>query len=161
MNLDFIPFINLFGVLVIGGAMIYIQWKTGVNNGVKVASEVINTYKTQVEQLREEVKTEKAGREEDRHSLRNEIQALMLKVATMEGANTEKDKKIKEFTEIFQGKNPDQTQYMADMRDFTLGVARYMKESSEIFAGMKSFLSSLNDKSNVNQARNEKIDKEV
>ena len=35
---------------------VYVQWKSGSN---KVASEVITTYKVQVEQLRQELKDEK------------------------------------------------------------------------------------------------------
>lgn len=151
-NLD----LNLIGFLALGLVIIFVQWRMGSN---KVAAEVIDTYKTQVQQLREELKTEKEGREKDRHDLKNQIQVLALQVATMKGANEEKDKKIKELTEIFQGKNPEQQQYMEDMRKFTEGVAIYMKDSAEILQGMKTFMTNLNVQSTTNQKRNEAIDK--
>lgn len=146
---EFLPLINIAGLVALGSSMVFIQWRTGS----------YNEYKVQVQQLREELATEKKGREDDKHSLKNEIQALALQLEHMKGADSEKDKKIKEFTDIFQGKDPQQIQYMSDMRDFTKGVAQYMKDSAEIFAGMKVFMTKLNDQSNNNQARNDIIDK--
>lgn len=156
--MNFTEIMTTIGFTVLGAGFIYVQWRTGANTGVKVASEVIETYKVQVQQLREELQTEKQGRELDRHELKNELQELKLQLARMEGANTEKDIKIKEFTEIFQGKSPEQEQYMKDMREFTKGVASYMKDSAEIFAGMKTFMTRLNVQSQTNQTRNEAID---
>lgn len=130
MNPDLLPYINLIGILVIGGSYVFVQWRTGSG---KVSSEVITAYRTQVEQLREELKIEKS-----------QITALQLRIATMEGANVEKDKKIKEYTEIFQGKNPDQT--------------AYMNKTLEILTEIKNFMQGLNEKSQTNENRNIKID---
>jgi hypothetical protein len=76
----------------------------------------------------------------------------------MKGANTEKDKKIVELTEMLQGRNPEQEQYMESMRQFTQGVAVYMRDSAEILNGLRTFMSELNRKSQINQTRNENID---
>jgi len=140
-----------------GGAVIYILWRTGANQGVAVASQVIDTYKTQVQQLREELATEKENRARDialereardkeRHDLKNQIQQLLLRVATMEGANVEKDKKIKEFTEIFQGKSPEEGEYRKYMLSFTERVASWMSQSTEVLMGMKDVLYELSEK---------------
>jgi hypothetical protein len=133
--------INLIGIVILGLAMIWTQWRQGSS---RIATEVIDTYKTQVQQLRDELIEEKKGRETDRHDLKNQIQSLALQVERMKGADEEKDKKLKEFTELFQGRNPETEQYMKDMRVFTQGVAQYMKDSAEIFASMKVFMTNLN-----------------
>ena len=47
------------------------------------------------------------------------------------------------------------------MRVFTAGVAKYMKDSAEIFASMKIFMVQLNQQSLTNQNRNQAIDKKI
>ena len=111
----------MLGVLAIGAAMAFTQWRTGS----------YNEYKDQVQNLRDELATERKGREDDRHNLKNEIQALALQLEHMKGADAEKDKKIKEFTEIFQGKNPDQVKYMQETMAFNSKLADYMDQSTK------------------------------
>lgn len=155
---DYIPLINILGLASLGGAIVYFQWRTGSNTGVAVASEVIETYKTQVQQLREEIAEEKEKNDRLIHDLKQRITDLGLSLEHMKGADEEKEKKIKEFTDIFQGKNPETEQYMQDMRLFTAGVAQYMKDSAVIFDGMKTFMTNLNNKSITNEERNKRLD---
>jgi chromosome segregation ATPase len=166
---QYLPILNITGFIILAFSMWYSQWKTGTGNGTKVAAEVIETYKTQVQQLREELAgeqearradlaAERKGREDDRHDLKNRITGLALQLENMKGANTEKDKKIVELTEMLQGRNPEQEQYMESMRQFTQGVAVYMRDSAEILNGLRIFMSELNRKSQTNQTRNENID---
>lgn len=135
--LQWLPFLYLIGFIIFGGGYLFVQWKLGAKG---VSSEVIATYKEQVAQLKEELIAETTGREQDRHDLKNEIQALGIKVATMQGQMLEKDKKLQEFTAIFQGKDPELKQILQEIRDF-------MKKLSE--------------QSQTNQTRNETIDKDT
>ena len=149
--LTILPLLNVLGFVGLGGAYIFTQWKQGAN---KVSIEVIETYRVQVQQLREELAAEKQGRVDDRHSLSQEVTKVKLDLATMKGALEEKDKKIKEMTDIFQGRDPKLDQYMADMRVFTQGVGKYMKDSAIVLAGMKVFMTQLNNKMGVGGDKN-------
>jgi len=174
-----LPIFGIIGFIALGIAVIYVQWKLGTSkqneSAINSATESIKIYETQVKLLREELAAERQGRIDDRHALAQEMTALKLKLAYLEGANEQKDIKIKEFTEIFQGRSPEQEQFMAEMRIFAEGVAKYMessaiyqknsaiyqKDSAEIFSGMKVFMTQLNNKADTNQARNQEIDKQA
>lgn len=163
--MDNAPTVYIIGLFALGAVTFYDRWRNKSNDSVRVSSEVIDTYKTQVQQLREELADEKKGRIEDRHKNINEIGQLKLQLEYMKGQQVEKDKKITELNAIIQGISPEDEQYRKDMRIFTAGVAQFMensakwqKESSEILIGMKTFMTQLNDKSTINQDRNIKID---
>jgi len=72
-----------------------------------VASEIISTYKIRQDQLELLLKEAAA-----------QITQLRLDLATMRGQMVEKDIKLKEFTEIFQGKSPELVQILSEIRDF-------------------------------------------
>jgi len=89
--LQALPFLNLIGFIALGAGLFYSQWRTGSNGGIHVATEVLDLYKVQIAQLREELATEKKGRADDVHTLKNQIQLLQLQLENMKGADTEKD----------------------------------------------------------------------
>lgn len=111
MMTENLPFLNLLGFLILGFAYIFVQWRYGQN---KASAEIIATY-------REQVNLNSA-----------EIQKLVHEVGVLTGKLAEKDARIKTLEDIFQGRNPEQAQYMEDMRNFTAGVAKYMEQTSKI-----------------------------
>ena len=142
--LEALPFLNLAGFLVLGGGLFYTQWKTGSNGGIHVATEVLDLYKVQIAQLREELAAEKKGRVDDNHALKNQIQLLQLQLENMKGADTEKDKKLDELTAIFQNRDPQQTEIMNK-------IVSIMEET-------RMYLKSINLQGTINAARNDQID---
>lgn len=155
---EFLPYITSIGFLALGAGIIFVQYRIGSNTGIQVSSQVIQTYKTQVEQLREELAVERKGRETDRHALKNEIQKLSLQLERIKGAEAEKDKKLKEYMEIFQGRNPEQEASMKYIMEVAQGSAKYMKESSEILKEVKEFMKQLNKHVGTISDRNKRID---
>lgn len=142
MNLIlWLPIINVIGFIFLGIGTFYMQFRAG---GKGVSSEVISTYREQVAQLKEEIAAEGAGREADKHSLKNEIQVLSLKLATLQGQMIEKDKKIAELTNIFQGRDPELLKILTEIRDF---MKTLTNQSSTIAV-----------RSKTNEVRNELID---
>lgn len=120
MNLsEYLSLITTVGVIVFGLSYAFAQWKNA-NKGI--SSEVITTNEKRIIQLKEDV------------------QVLSLKVATMEGQMIEKDKKLQEFTTIFQGRDPELKTILTEIRDF---------------------MKALTAQSNTNQSRNESIDKDT
>jgi len=135
MNLsEWLPIINILGFIFLGIGYIFVQFRTG---GKGVAKEVIDTYKTQVDQLRQELIEAKTDYFKQLDGLKTEITNLNLKLANIEGQLIEKDKKIAELITIFQGRDPELVQILRDIKDF-------MKK--------------LEGQSKTNQTRNEKID---
>ncbi len=114
---------------------LFTQFKFG---GKGVAKEVIDTYRERQTQLEEQLKLAQEMTTKVTNDLKNEVQALRLDLASMQGQLIEKDKKLQEFTEIFQGKSPELIQILAEIRDF-------MKK--------------LSTQSTTNQDRNVAIDK--
>lgn len=161
MNIQQItPFVNLFGFIsVIAAGILY--WRRGAS---KASVEVLDLYEKNIAALKEQMarmaqehKEQLIIYEKKHHDLRNELQTLTLQLGNLQGQLTEKDKKIDDYIKVFQGRSPEQEQYMADMRAFTAGVAKYMKDSAEIFAGMKTFMSGLNEKADSNERFNTEV----
>lgn len=154
------PYINLLGFIsMVAAGVLY--WRRGAS---KTSSEVLDLYeknisalKEQMARMSEEHKEQLAAYDKKHHDLRNELQTLTLQLGNLQGQLTEKEKKIEDYIKVFQGRSPEQEQYMEDMRLFTAGVAKYMKDSAEIFAGMKSFMSGLNDKAITNERFNTEV----
>lgn len=88
---------------------LYSQFKFGSRG---VAKEVIETYKLRQDQLELLLKEAQA-----------QITQLSLDLASMKGQLIEKDKKLEEFTQIFQGKSPELVQILKEIRDFMKKLA--------------------------------------
>lgn len=75
------------------GGAIWVFWRNGTT---RASAEVINLYKIQVDQLKDEVRT-----------LREQISSLTQQVGHLQGEVGEKDKKIKDYLGILQNRNPE------------------------------------------------------
>jgi len=135
MNLsEWLPYLTMLGFIIMISGYFFTQFKFG---GKGVAKEVIDAYKIQVDQLRQELIEAKTEYFKQLDGLKTEITNLNLKLANIEGQLIEKDKKIAELTTIFQGRDPELVQILREIRDF-------MKR--------------IEDQSRTNQTRNDKID---
>lgn len=120
--------INLaeIGLLVLGIAYVFTYWTKGGN---QASTEVINALKEQA----------------DLNS--KKISELLHEVGVLTGTLKEKDERIKLLEALVQGRSPEQTQYMLDMRQFTEGVAKYMDGTTKTLGEISVFMHNLNTKS--------------
>lgn len=146
------------GVLAGGLGVAYSQFKSGGN---KAKDELIETLKESA--VAEKNKADRLAQEKvtlmNSHQL--QLNSLTEEIGKLKGLYQAAEKRSEDMLKILQGRNPEQEQYMKDMREFTKGVALYMKDSSEVLAGMKTFMTKLNEKAQTNETRNEKIDRKV
>jgi len=127
MNIqDALPYINILGFILLFSGYLFAQFRFG---GRDVTKEVIATYKVRQDQLEALLK-----------EAQERITQLGLDLATMQGQLLEKDKKLEEFTKIFQGKSP---------------------ELVEILKEIKDFMKKLSEQINTNEKRNQVIDKDT
>jgi len=101
---NLLPYLTITGFIIMTAGYLYSQFKLG---GKGVTSEIITTYKIRQDQLEALLKEATV-----------QITQLRLDLATMQGQMVEKDIKLKEFTEIFQGKSPELIQILVEIRDF-------------------------------------------
>lgn len=113
------------GAFLLGLGYLFTYWKQG---GTQAGSEVIAAYKEQVA-----LNAEK-------------ISSLTHELGVLTGQLKEKDERIKLLEALVQGRNPEQIQYMHDMRKFTEGVAQYMNNSTKTLGEMSVFMHNLNNK---------------
>lgn len=121
---NILPLINILGLLTLGGAIVFTQWRLGLNRtaeeGTRVSREVIDAYKEQVSQLREELDKER----DLRTTLSNQV-------ATLQAEGVERQKKIEELTLLLTGKSPDQEKYMIEMRALAATATAFIKRSDD------------------------------
>jgi len=101
--IDFLPYMNLIGLVLLFIGYIFAQLNFG---GKDVAREVIVAYKERQDQLELLLKDAQAR-----------IAELALDLASLKEQLLEKDKKLEEFTRIFQGKSPELIDVLFEMRD--------------------------------------------
>lgn len=129
--ISLLPFLYFLGALFLGCGYLFIQWRLGTN---KSSNESVTIYKEQVEALNLAIDTTR----KQAHELTNHVQTLTLEVGTLKGQLLEKDKKIQEYMEILRGQNPELVTLLGEIRDF---------------------MRNLNDKMELNQKRNVRLDK--
>jgi beta-N-acetylglucosaminidase len=113
------------GLFFVGFAYVFTYWKKGGN---QASTEVINALKEQ-------------------HQINaDKISQLTKEVGILTGQLKEKNDRITMLESIVQGKNPEQIQYMADMRRFTEGVSTYMADSIKTLGEISIFMHNLNNK---------------
>lgn len=115
-------------VMLVGGAFYFIKM-----GGPGAAKDVLDIYKKRDD----EQKVTIAEMGED-------IKKNAIALATMQGANLEKDKKIQEYLEIMRGNSPEEKAYREEMRQFTMGVAKYMANSATTFDTITKTMTDLN-----------------
>lgn len=136
------------GLLLAGSGFAYAQFKQG---GTRAKDEVIATYKEQA--VAEKERASRLAEEKtvliNSHQI--QINELNNKMGKLQGAYEQSEKRNKEFLEIFQGKNPEQTEFMkyltavaADSAKFMLEGREYMRGTTEILNDIKTFMAVMN-----------------
>lgn len=112
------------GLFFVGAGYVFTFWKKGGN---EASSEVIKALKEQ-------------------HDINsNKISELTHEMGVLTGQLREKDERIKLLEALVQGRNPEQLQYMTEMRKFTEGVAQYMADSTRTMGEISVFMHNLNN----------------
>jgi chromosome segregation ATPase len=127
-----ISIISLAGIGVLAFSMFYNNWRSGKD---KVGTEVLALYKEQITALEADVLR---GRDKG-HELGNQLQLLTLEVGKLQGEIAARDKQIAEYREIFQNRDPQLQEILREIRDF---------------------MASLDAKTDRNERRNNRKDKE-
>ncbi len=109
--MDFLPVINLIGFAVLGVATWYTNFRSGKD---KIGGEVLSLYKEQIAALEADVQRTR----ERSHELGNAVQKISLELGIVKGQLQEKDKKLEEYSAIFQNRNPELQQVLGEIRDF-------------------------------------------
>lgn len=125
--------INSVGMIAIGIGYLFSQFKKG---GSQSATEVITLLRIKDEEQKQIIL-----------EFQTRFENINKELGNLQGQLQEKDKKLEEYMAIFQGRSPEQVQYQTEMRKFTVGVAKYMENSTIILEQMKIFMQNLNDKS--------------
>lgn len=124
--------ITLVNLIAIVGGILYFKSK----GGSQAAQDVINILNLRDVEQKQIILDYQKKFEDIKHEL-----------GILQGQIQEKDKKIEEYMGILQGRDPEQIQYMADMRKFTSGVATYMDSSTKSLKEVGKFMKELNQKS--------------
>lgn len=112
-----------FGVFFAAASYAITQWRSG---GSTASSEVITTYKEQVQQLKEELATQSKN-----HT--DQMNALTAKVGELTGLITAKDTQITDLKNLLLEKTPE-------MLEFYQMGNKYFKEAAPILSEIKVHL---------------------
>jgi len=109
------------------------QAKNGSNQANKdlntTTQEVINTYKTQVEQMKEQIE-----------NYRKDMKELLGKVGHLEGTITEKDRQATELKNLLLGRNPDMDAFYKGAVPLLKRVSEYLDINKPLLNRMEKFL---------------------
>lgn len=130
-----------FGILAAGCGFAYAQFKTGAG---KAKDELLATYKDAVDIE----KKKNHDLEQEKNTLvashQTQINELTLQIGKLQGMVEAQDKKLKEYTNILQGRSPDQQKFMEYVTTVATGAVSYMKESAVILSEIKEFMIEMN-----------------
>lgn len=147
MNWDWIISNSIFttlsgiGILAAGLGFAYSQVKIG---SVKAKDELIVTLKETAV-----VEREKAARLADEkttliQSHQDQINQLSKEIGKLQGLLQANEVKIKEYTDILQGRSPEQTKFMEYMTQIAADSSKYMRDSSGVLNEIKTFMALMN-----------------
>lgn len=127
MTNQFMQFVTNYlvplGILAAAIAYVISQWKSG---GSKASTEVIATYREQVQQLKDELATQAKAHTE-------QMTALTAKVGELTGLITAKDTQINELKNLLLEKTPEMLEFYKMGND-------YFREAKPILSEIKTHL---------------------
>jgi stress response protein YsnF len=129
------------GVLTAGIGYGYAQFRTGAN---KAKDELVQTYKEQLEIEKEKTKQMLIERETLVQSHQNQLNKLTQDVGRLQGLNEANEKKIKEYQEILQGRNPEQIEFMSVVIQSVKDNQIFMKQTVDTLTEIKTYMGDLN-----------------
>jgi hypothetical protein len=123
---------NLFagvGVLLAGVGFAYSQYKTGSG---KAKDDLIATLEKQYQIEKEKTKQLELEKTTLISSHQTQLNEMQLEIGRLKGLHEGNEKKLKEYTDILQGRSPEQTEFMKLMTSAARDNANYIKASSAV-----------------------------
>lgn len=121
-----LPLLTPFGVIVFGAVFLYIQAKQW---GLKAGNEVIETYRAQVTQLKEQIA-----------AMWSEVISVRSELDKMRWVIEEKDKVNKDLRAIIEARNPDMQTFYKEALPALRDISTYFKEFAPIMEKMEEYL---------------------
>ncbi len=160
--LDIIAFFSGIGIFVAGIGFAYAQFKTGAN---KAKDDLVNTYKEQLEIEKEKTKQLLIEKDTLVQSHQRQLNELNEKIGKLSGLYEGAELRNKQMTDILQGRDPSNMEFMKQQGEFMTVVLKqieensktapaataYMAQSIKILGEIKNFMETLNNKSNKTQ----------
>lgn len=112
------------GVLAGGLGFAYAQFKSGAN---KAKDDLVHT-------LRESLDVEKNKIKELTETYGTQINTLNKEVGRLQGLHESNERKIKEYMEILQGRNPEMEKFMIEITATSRNAEKYMENSTKILS---------------------------
>ena len=148
-SLDLFGGLSGVGVLAAGFGFAYSQFKAG---GGKAKDDLVATYKDQLALEKEKTEQLKLEKETLVQSHQGQLTELTKQLGILQGTVQAQDKKIKEYTEILQGKSPEQTKFMDVVlneikKNQTNGIEaqKYMRDTANILKDIQLQLKKMNN----------------
>lgn len=117
---EMLPYVGFLGFAVTTMGMLF-MWRS--SGAMQVSKDIINTYKTRVDQLEE---NEKISRER--------VHEHTKEIAKLQGVLEEKDKYINQMREILQNRNPELTEVLKEIRKFMESINGHMAEHTKFLS---------------------------
>lgn len=130
------------GALMAGIGFAYAQFKSG---GSKAKDELIATYKETIKVEKEKVMSLLEEKNTLIKSHQEQLNMLNSKIGKLEGLLEASQQRMKEYTDILQGRSPEQTKFMELMIETAKNASEYMAKSSAILAKVSEFVDERNE----------------
>lgn len=125
--------------VLVGAWLVYEKFKNGSYN---LRKEIVDDYKernTQLEnqisglkqQIQEQTENFRTQLQKQSDDFKNEIHTTSLQVAELKGLLIGKDKQIESLTLILQGRNPELTDILTEIKNLNLKIIEFMASSNK------------------------------
>lgn len=131
------------GVLAAGIGFAYAQFKSGAN---KAKDDLILTLKETAVVEREKAERVSAEKLTLMNSHQTQINELNKQIGILQGTLQANDTKLKEYTDILQGRSPEQAQFMEFMIKSTKENSECIKFSTDILRQIQVEINTLKEK---------------
>lgn len=144
------------GILLAGIGFAYAQFRAGAS---KAKDDLIQTLRDTA--IAEKQKAERLAAEKvtiiDSHQV--QINELNKEIGILRGTLDATNLKVKEYTTLLQGRNPEQIEFMKVVLESVKASNSYMKDTTVILGEIKTFMEELNNKGMKTESFINKIEK--
>lgn len=138
------------GVLIAGAGYGYAQFFQGkkklAKDDVELFNEQLEAFKKIIDNQKGEFATYQIKRDAEMQVLRDDIKKHTQEIGRLQGINEEKEKKIKELTDLLSNRDPALGEYIKFARDSIKIFQDQMTEIAPIIKEMKGFMERKRDK---------------